>query len=96
MRIGLVAALCCLLTAAAAAATAAEMQQKQIVFETAKGKVVFTHSDHQDAEKNCATCHQNNKFEKIAGFNKDAAHKLCIDCHKQKQGPTKCDECHEK
>jgi len=92
MHILSVLLLCCLMTGPAIA----ETQQKQIIYNTTKGKVVFTHSDHQESEKNCSTCHQDNKFGKIAGFNKDAAHKLCIDCHKQKQGPTKCDECHEK
>jgi predicted CXXCH cytochrome family protein len=69
---------------------------RQIIFPTANGNVSFMHGDHQDSEKDCAICHPGGKTGKIPGFSKEAAHKFCIDCHKQKSGPTKCAECHEK
>lgn len=92
MRTLIVVVAVCLVSATAFA----KMEQKQITYNTSKGKVVFTHSDHQDAEQNCAACHKDNKFGPIPGFDKEAAHKLCIDCHKQKAGPVNCEECHEK
>jgi len=73
----------------------ARMQQ-QLVFETSNGRVVFTHSDHQDAEKDCGACHGAKEPGKIPGFGKERAHQLCIGCHQKKDGPQKCHECHEK
>jgi predicted CXXCH cytochrome family protein len=77
----------------ASAAMAAEC----IVFPGSMGKVSFNHKEHQDKLKDCKLCHENAAGGKIAGFNKDKAHKLCIDCHKKmKAGPTKCTACHKK
>ena len=84
-----------LLSALATTAIAGEDLQ-QLIFTTKNGNVSFMHGDHQAAEKVCATCHPGGKTGKIPGFSKDVAHKLCIDCHTQKGGPTKCAECHEK
>ncbi|GAB4299382.1 MAG: cytochrome c3 family protein [Desulfuromonadia bacterium] len=70
--------------------------QQQLVFETSNGKVVFTHSDHQDAEKDCSVCHGKHEPGRIPGFGKERAHQLCIGCHQKKNGPQKCFECHEK
>lgn len=85
-----------LISLVAAVPALATITQSQIVFETSKGKLVFTHSDHQEAEQNCDTCHADKKYGRMPGFNKDMAHKLCITCHQQKGGPVKCEECHEK
>lgn len=76
------------------ALSSARMQQ-QLIFDTKNGKVVFTHSDHQDAEKDCAACHTGEPG-RIPGFNAEKAHALCIGCHVKKNGPQKCEECHEK
>jgi hypothetical protein len=92
MKSFLFAALICL----AASVVWAEDDIKQLIFQTKNGNVSFMHADHQAAEKDCATCHPGGKTGKIPGFSKDAAHKFCIDCHKQKGGPTRCAECHEK
>ena len=90
-RIAFIAIFC-----AVASSVYAERIQEQIIYDTAKGKLVFTHSDHQEAEKNCDVCHVDKKYGRIPNFNKEKAHGMCITCHKEKGGPTKCDECHEK
>jgi len=75
----------------------AAMAGECIVFPASMGKVSFNHKVHADKLKDCKLCHKNEAPGKIAGFNKDKAHKLCIDCHKEKKaGPTKCTECHKK
>lgn len=76
----------------AATAMAADM----ITLPAKNGDVKFTHKKHQQLLKDCKACHAKAPG-KIAGFGKDAAHKLCIDCHKAKKaGPVKCGECHKK
>jgi predicted CXXCH cytochrome family protein len=63
------------------------------------GDVQFHHENHQEfLKKDCKACHTK-KPGKIEGFNKDAAHKLCWDCHKAKsngKGPVSCKACHKK
>ncbi len=72
------------------------MAADTITFPTKMGTVTFPHKAHQQSLKNCKLCHTKAPG-KIAGFNKDAAHKLCISCHKTKgAGPTTCKECHKK
>ena len=59
-----------------------------------QGKVTFNHKGHSDKMK-CDACHQG-KPAKIA-VTKDAAHgAVCKDCHKAKNAPTKCGDCHKK
>lgn len=79
-----------------ASAVHADQDVMQLVFATKNGNVIFMHGDHQASEKDCSTCHPGGKTGKIPGFSKEIAHKLCIDCHTNKGGPTKCAECHEK
>jgi predicted CXXCH cytochrome family protein len=69
-----------------------------LTFETKNGKVTFAHKAHQDRLKgDCTKCHATKEGGKIAGWSKDAAHKLCKSCHDaEKKGPTKCTECHKK
>jgi len=93
MRRTVLAVILCL---AASGAVAEQVDTRQLIFKTKNGNVSFMHGDHQDTEKNCSTCHANGTGGKIPGFSKDVAHKLCIDCHKQKNGPTGCAQCHEK
>jgi predicted CXXCH cytochrome family protein len=70
-----------------------------ITFPSKMGAVQFNHKAHQELlKKDCKACHKK-KIGKIEGFNKDAAHKLCIDCHKAKskgKGPVSCKACHKK
>ena len=40
----------------------------------------------------CSTCHDGTK----APAAKDVFHKVCKDCHKEKNGPTGCKGCHVK
>lgn len=70
-----------------------------ITFPAKMGDVKFNHKKHQELlKKDCKACHAK-KIGKIEGFGKDAAHKLCIDCHKTKsngKGPVSCKACHKK
>jgi hypothetical protein len=76
-----------------------------------KGPVSFTHKAHVGYAKDCKACHHADEAgkeqkcskchgEKTEGktlSQKEAFHKQCKDCHqKEKKGPAKCDECHEK
>ncbi|MEJ2200195.1 MAG: cytochrome C [Desulfuromonadaceae bacterium] len=59
-----------------------------------KGVVTFNHKTHGDS-LGCDACHQGEpaKIE----LTKNSAHKeACKDCHKEKGGPTKCNDCHVK
>ncbi len=63
------------------------------------GAVTFKHDTHKDLK--CTQCHADEKGGDIKGIgkdvNKDAAHKVCQECHKtQKKGPQKCADCHKK
>ena len=70
-----------------------------------KGIVDFPHYLHQDSVNNCNVCHS--IFPKTEGVikrlraegkltKKQVMNKLCIKCHKEKTGPTKCSKCHTK
>ncbi|SNB46921.1 cytochrome c3 family protein [Geobacter sp. DSM 9736] len=60
------------------------------------GDVPFSHEKHQKALDSCKPCHTSEAGGKIEGFNKETAHKLCTDCHKDtKSGPTTCSGCHK-
>lgn len=66
------------------------------VIEMKKG-VSFNHKSHSEALKDCKKCHEGAQGGKIAGFNKDFAHKTCKECHTtMKKGPTNCKGCHTK
>jgi cytochrome c553 len=68
-----------------------------ITLPAKNGDVKFSHKKHQELVKDCKICHGKAVPGKIPGFGKDVAHKLCIDCHKEKKaGPVKCTECHKK
>lgn len=80
-------------TAFAGAAFAADV----IEMPASNGKVSFTHKKHSEDLKDCTKCHENATGGKIAGLNKDWAHKTCKGCHTEmKKGPVKCGECHKK
>jgi hypothetical protein len=66
-----------------------------VTYENSKGKVTFNHKAHADKLGDCKACHAGEPA-KIA-IDKDAAHgAACKDCHKAKNGPTKCNDCHKK
>jgi cytochrome c553 len=81
----------------ALAGTAFAEGQDVIVLPAKNGNVTFNHKKHQEAKKDCKTCHETDKGGKIAGLGKDWAHKTCKGCHETgKAGPTKCGDCHKK
>jgi hypothetical protein len=65
-----------------------------------KVKVECATCHHKDAKepKACVTCHDAKDVKDKAPIAKDAFHKTCQTCHKEKGGkaPTKCTECHKK
>ncbi len=87
-----------------------------ITLKAKNGDVNLPHKTHTETLKvTCVTCHHTtkegqavDKCSKCHGADpkalaaKDAFHKLCQDCHKQKnekegkKAPTKCMECHKK
>jgi predicted CXXCH cytochrome family protein len=80
----------------ATAANAADVPAT-ITLEAKPGNVTFNHKGHQDRGIKCETCHGTPAGGKIAGFGKDKAHALCVECHKKEaKGPTKCADCHKK
>lgn len=70
------------------------------------GEISFPHHAHQTKVPDCKTCHHKgvdagacrscHGVKPDAPKMKDAAHKLCKDCHKTMNGPTKCTDCHKK
>ena len=77
--------------------------------------VKFNHKKHvEEIKVECAACHHKNPEEPASCFSchkkekegdaekaKDAFHKLCVTCHKEKKSedknpPIKCMECHKK
>lgn len=66
---------------------------EEVIFKGSFGTVTMPHQVHA-AAFSCALCHG----EGTPGafdLGRDAAHALCIDCHKeQKVGPTGCTGCH--
>lgn len=81
------------ITAFAGAAFAAS---DVIEYPSTFGKVTFNHKAHIELLKDCKKCHAGAPA-KIAGFNKDLAHKTCKGCHTEmKKGPVGCKDCHKK
>ena len=83
------------ITAFAGAALAAGPET--IELPASMGKITFAHKKHQEMLKqDCKKCHEKAPG-KIAGLNKDWAHKTCKGCHAEmKKGPTSCKDCHKK
>ena len=65
-----------------------------VTYENSKGNVTFDHKAHQEKVGDCAKCHEGTpaKIE----VDKSYAHKTCKSCHKEMNGPTKCNDCHKK
>lgn len=77
-----------------------------ITEESSFGNVTFSHKIHTEAAA-CKDCHHmgESPVQKCDSCHtadsktttKDAYHKNCIECHKEKaKGPTGCMECHKK
>lgn len=65
-----------------------------VTYESKKGAVTFDHKGHGE-KMECTACHEGTPA-KIA-IDKAAAHgAACKDCHKEQNGPTKCNDCHKK
>lgn len=66
-----------------------------MTFENKKGTITFNHKAHQErVNGDCTKCHEGTpaKF----GITKDFGHNTCKSCHKEMNGPTKCNDCHKK
>ena len=64
-------------------------------YDNKKGTVTFDHTAHKArVADDCAKCHEGEpaKIE----VDKDFGHKTCKTCHKEMNGPTKCNDCHKK
>ena len=73
-------------------AVAADM----VTVKAKNGDVTFNHKVHGEKTK-CDVCHGAGTPGKLKLGGKDPAHKLCMNCHKEKAaGPTKCPDCHKK
>jgi hypothetical protein len=85
--------------AAATGAVAAELKDR-MEFPASTGNVVFFHNNHvNEVHGACAVCHETTPPGKIAAFGADYAHKFCVSCHADPngpEGPTACDGCHKK
>ena len=88
-----------LCAALAGASQAAELPDR-MEFQASNGKVVFFHNNHvNEVHGGCAVCHDTKPEGKIEGFGADFAHKFCVSCHSDPngpEGPTKCEDCHKK
>lgn len=64
-------------------------------YEAKNGTVTFDHKTHVERiGGDCAKCHEGTPA--AIDVNKDWAHKTCTGCHKEMNGPTKCNDCHKK
>jgi hypothetical protein len=78
---------------------------ESVTLDCSFGKVTFSHKGHMGSG-DCKVCHHmGTPDQKCAACHtaeakmpaKDAFHKNCIDCHKEKAaGPTGCMDCHKK
>jgi len=90
--------------AASAFVAVADNGPASITLEVKMGNITLDHAKHQGLTE-CATCHHTGDYAACktchgakpeAPKAKDAFHKVCKDCHKEKNGPTKCNGCHVK
>lgn len=111
-KVAVLAALVAVLAFGFGVAFAAPMDKMLInEIQKVKGPVAFDHKAHTGFAKDCKACHhadaagKEQKCSKCHGDKtegkklslKESFHKSCKDCHmKEKKGPSKCDECHQK
>lgn len=96
----------CLMFIFSQVSLATEQGPAQIKLPASKGVVTFDHATHQQLVGDCTTCHhaglEAGSCKSCHGVKPEAPktmtayHKLCKDCHKQGNGPTKCSGCHVK
>ncbi|WP_305046628.1 cytochrome c3 family protein [Geoalkalibacter sp.] len=63
-------------------------------YEAKNGNVTFNHKAHAEKLGDCAKCHEGTPGP--IDVTKDWAHQTCTGCHKEMNGPAKCNECHKK
>jgi len=75
--------------------------QDLLIFPSAKGEVIFSHSKHLKSlkEHECIRCHriENPTLKNIQSRFEDhrVAHSFCKGCHRDLgKGPTECHQCH--
>ena len=78
----------------------------EVKFEAKNGTVTYMHAQHTKYGAECGSCHHQGVLSGTcrrchdgkgkAPIFKQAAHKLCKDCHKKNSGPTECRGCHIK
>ena len=97
-------AVAALVATTAFVAVAQDKGPASIKMDVKMGAITLDHTKHQGLT-DCATCHHTGGFEACktchgakpeAPKAKKAFHKLCKDCHKKNDGPTKCKGCHVK
>lgn len=95
-----------LVSVAAMSVMAADKGPAEVKLEAKMGTVTFNHTAHQSRAKDCNVCHHKgveagacrscHGVKPEAPKAKTAFHKVCKDCHKKMNGPTKCNGCHKR
>ncbi len=95
-----------LVSFAAMSVIAADNGPAEVKIDTKMGAVTFQHEAHQGRVPDCATCHHAgveagacrscHTAKPDVPKAKKVFHKMCKDCHKKSNGPTKCKGCHVK
>lgn len=95
-----------MVSAAALTVIAADNGPAEVKLDASMGAVTFNHAAHQESVADCATCHhvsvEAGACRSCHGADPEVSkakkvfHKLCKDCHKKNEGPTKCKGCHVK
>ena len=76
-----------------------------VKIQNKNGDIAFPHHMHQTKVPDCKTCHHGGDTAACRSCHgvkaeapkfKDVGHKFCKGCHKDQNGPTKCNGCHKK
>jgi Cytochrome c7 and related cytochrome c len=57
--------------------------------------VTFSHRVHLAKSLDCETCHGNVREMQVMQKVKDISMAACMQCHKERDAPVRCDACHE-
>jgi hypothetical protein len=81
---------------AAVPARGGSVGPRLITFRAEAGDVRFPHGAHVEGmNEDCGACHGAGPPGKLSGFGQEAAHGLCIGCHRAgHEGPVRCAACH--
>jgi len=65
-------------------------------YQSSEGVVIFDHKIHSsERQKDCHACHS--ALDVFGGsMNELFAHNYCKNCHETHNGPTECNECHDR